>query len=119
MKNYAFYICFLALGIIGCNTETEPKVVEEKVVVPKMKTAIPEEGKEIETLINIPLDFSLQQFIPRNHAILDTTKGDLNLDGILDVVLVLKKKEEEKNSDMSDESAGRSVLLLIGKKDGH
>lgn len=56
---------------------------------------------------------SLKQIIPTNFTILDSTSGDLNKDGIKDLVLILKNNYEKFNSDTT-----RPLLLLQGNKIG-
>jgi hypothetical protein len=51
---------------------------------------------------------SLSKFVPDGYIGLDTVSGDLNLDQYSDMILVLKKKEEEYKSDEK-----RPLLILI------
>jgi hypothetical protein len=56
----------------------------------------------------------IKQFIPPQFTILDSASGDLNKDGIKDLVLILKDTLMEKfNSDMI-----RPLMLLQGNKEG-
>jgi hypothetical protein len=52
---------------------------------------------------------SLASFVPKNYAILDTIFGDLNMDSLSDVVLILKVKSEKDTS-----NADRPLLILEG-----
>ncbi len=65
-----------------------------------------------------PIKIGFESFIPENYAVLDSQKGDLNLDKIKDVILVLKKIDEEKESDTSKSEVRRPLIILLGKYDG-
>ena len=68
-------------------------------------------------LLNSQISFgqfkNLSQFIPSEFTILDSASGDLNKDGINDLVLILRNNYEMLNSDTT-----RSLLLLQGNKVG-
>ncbi len=59
----------------------------------------------------------LSQFVPAGFTILDSTYGDLNLDTIPDLILVLKHINEEDMADTT-ENLSRPLLLLTGTEDG-
>jgi len=54
---------------------------------------------------------NLMSFIPKGFTLLDSTSGDLNKDGIKDVILILKNDLEEANPDTT-----RPLLILHGTK---
>jgi hypothetical protein len=56
---------------------------------------------------------NLEEFIPTDFTILDSSSGDINKDGINDLVLILKNKYENFNTDTT-----RPLLLLQGNKFG-
>ena len=56
---------------------------------------------------------NLSDFVPENYSILDTTSGDLNLDGINDFIVVLKKNGEDTLSDVIDNPERRPLLILL------
>ena len=56
---------------------------------------------------------SLDQIIPKEFTILDSTSGDLNKDGVRDLILILKNNYEQFNTDTT-----RPLLLLQGNKLG-
>ena len=56
---------------------------------------------------------TLQNFIPKDFTILDSASGDLNKDGIKDLVLILRNNYEKFNYDTT-----RPLLLLEGNKVG-
>jgi hypothetical protein len=59
---------------------------------------------------------ALLKFIPKNYMLKDTVRGDLNLDGIKDLILVLNKEGEEQTSDVIDNPEKRLMLILLGQK---
>lgn len=56
---------------------------------------------------------SLQKQIPTNFTILDTASGDINKDGVKDLVVIIRNDFEKYNTDTT-----RPVLLLQGNKSG-
>jgi hypothetical protein len=59
---------------------------------------------------------ALLTFIPKNYMLKDTVRGDLNLDGIKDLILVLNKEDEEQTSDVIENPEKRLMLILLGQK---
>jgi len=60
---------------------------------------------------------ALKKYIPAGFEALNLTKGDLNRDAFGDIILVLKKKGEEKTSDVIDHPEKRPLLILLGQAD--
>ena len=58
------------------------------------------------------LPASISKFIPDGFAALDTASGDLNMDGISDMILVLKPLGE----DTTEEYKNRPVMILTGSE---
>lgn len=63
------------------------------------------------------LPSKLKGFIPTDYTILDTTRGDLNHDPFIDMIMVLKKTNEDTTSDVVDHPEKRPLLILIGQND--
>lgn len=61
---------------------------------------------------------SVSQFVPAGFVALYATRGNLNLDAIDDVVLIVKKPNEAKTSDVNDHPEKRPLLILIGQAGG-
>jgi len=59
----------------------------------------------------------LAGFIPTGYTILDTVSGDLNRDAIPDMILILKRPDEDSLSEISDTDIQRPLLILIGQPD--
>ncbi len=60
---------------------------------------------------NLPIE--VLKFVPTDHSLLDSATGDLNLDGIQDLVLILKRNGEDTLSNVIDHPEKRPLLLLI------
>jgi hypothetical protein len=58
----------------------------------------------------------LNDFIPLNYSILDSTYGNINLDEYLDLVLILKLKNEDSIDKESVETPLRPCLILSGEE---
>lgn len=61
-------------------------------------------------------DTNILKFVPEGYSILDFKKGNLNLDLIEDVILVLNKKGEDSISTF-EKPVKRNLLILIGQPD--
>jgi hypothetical protein len=59
----------------------------------------------------------IAKFIPEDYSILYQISGDINTDRINDIILILKKNNEEKLSTI-DHPLKRLTLILIGQKEG-
>jgi hypothetical protein len=64
------------------------------------------------------LPAAIARFVAKGYTAIDTCSGDLDLDSIPDMLLVLKKNGEEKTSEFPDAPSHRPLLLLTGKGDG-
>lgn len=60
---------------------------------------------------------TFSKFIPKNYSILNISKGNLDLDKIKDVILVLKKDGEDTLSS-AEKPIKRKTLILIGQTSG-
>ena len=79
--------------------------VQKKLSSPKLVSMLNDIGA---------LPASIAKFIPDDFTTLDTASGDLNMDGISDLILVLKPRGE----DTTQEYKTRPVLILIGSGSG-
>ncbi len=69
-------------------------------------------------LLNIPdSGKSIAEFIPENYIFIDSVFGDLNKDGIKDVVIALKHKTEDTFE--MDEEPKRILLVMLRSKNGY
>lgn len=77
-----------------------------------------ENNKEfIESIKKTPVN-RISKFISEGYSVLDSISGDLNLDTYNDLILILKKNDEEKTSDVIDNPEKRPLLILIGQNNG-
>ena len=60
---------------------------------------------------------TVSAFVPSGYKIMKQVKGDLNKDGIPDVVLVLKNKKEDKEG-VDAEEIPRLLVIIFGVKTG-
>ena len=57
-------------------------------------------------------------FILTGYSVLDMESGDINKDGIEDIVLILKKNGEDSTSDVNEHPEARPLLLLLRSHEG-
>ncbi len=67
------------------------------------------------TVDTIILPQKISKFIPKGFALIDTAKGDINLDGFQDIILVLKTIGEDTALDATKYK--RPLLLLLSHPD--
>ena len=60
---------------------------------------------------------TISRYIPEGYQALNATRGDLNQDAIEDVILIVKKRDEEKTSDMIEHPEKRPLFILTGQTD--
>lgn len=94
----------------ACNNQGTKKSEENT-----LSTHIVQGDSLISEFVNTNTPFI--QFIPNGYIILDSISGHLNLDEYRDMLLVLKKVNEEEILRDTDNEEGRIVLLLLGDKD--
>ncbi|RXK61495.1 hypothetical protein ESA94_00300 [Lacibacter luteus] len=71
-----------------------------------------------EVLLNIPVTGkTIASFIPKGYDTIEVARGDLNKDGIADVVMALKNNGED--SFEMDEEPKRLLLILFQQKAGY
>ena len=68
------------------------------------------------TLTGYSQDTNIIKFVPKDYSILEIEKGNLNLDSIDDVIIVLNKKGEDSIS-TKEKPVKRNLLILIGQSD--
>lgn len=85
-------ICYVLFALVSCKQKTDESTIDKD---------SPE---------------ALLTFFPKNYMLKDTVRGDLNLDGIKDLILVLNKVGEEETSDIIDNPEKRLMLILLGQK---
>ncbi|WP_051666539.1 hypothetical protein [Pedobacter sp. R20-19] len=66
---------------------------------------------------HVQVPTALKKYIPKGFDALEMAKGDLNRDAYADIILVLKKRGEEKTSDVINHPEKRPLLILLGQAD--
>lgn len=95
----------LALGLMCTIGSLSPSFANDKIFPSTIQTD------------EVPVPAALKKFVPKGYVALDITKGDLNLDTYPDVIMVLKKVNEEQTSSDTDHPEKRPLLILIGQPD--
>lgn len=109
-------ICFILL--ISCKEENkvdfQTKNQSNDTIV---ETNNVEPTKEIPQKTISKPKFVASEIIPKGYTILDSVTGNLNLDDFQDMILVLKKTNEE-NTDTMDDEESRPLYILLGDING-
>ncbi len=118
----------LLLILISCGQNKDIKTPAVSLDSPSLKTdqSLIDTSKEnvsspikreafSEDINNLPAKLSV--FVPENFTAINTTSGDLNLDQIPDMIMVLKKNGEDTTSDVTEHPEKRPLLILIGQAD--
>jgi len=114
-------IIFAPLLIVffySCNQKNKATDIEKKkestvvAIKDRAEKIPPEKPNKVEVK---HLAENIKDFVPENYMVLDTVSGDLNLDDYNDMIMVLKKNDEEKTSDVIDNPEKRPLLILIGE----
>lgn len=101
MRSCFFSICAL-LSLIGLGMANETNACSRPAL------ALAEQRAAVQD--------DIKKFIPKDYAVRDSASGDLNLDGIPDLILVLKKVGEEASSSYPDRPEKRPLLILLRNK---
>ncbi len=121
MKNTA-YLLLLSLLLYSCNqavkkTDNSGKNIDS-IQIEKNKTDSIKKHQTFNDSID-SLDQDLKAFVPKGYSVISIESGDLNLDEYTDAILVLRKTSEESTSNYAENKPDkRSMLLLIGQKEG-
>lgn len=108
------FICFL-LTLSSCNQSPKQEKVTD-INTDKLTTSDNPLQKEVLKQNIDNLSNELLEFVPKNYSVLGSESGDLNLDGINDYILVLKKDDEEILSNVVDNPERRPLLILLRNK---
>ena len=111
-------LCCALLSLLSCNskpTANTNDLLEEKNTA---STETPVDQNLVEDIENPKVEDNLSSFVPKNYEILLKEEGDINLDGLQDVILVLKQSYEDSRYEDTGESPQRPVLLLVRDSNG-
>jgi len=110
------FICLL-LTLLSCNQSPRQEKITAIVLTADTLTSTDNSlKKELFKQVVDNLTSELLEFLPTNYSVLDTVSGDLNLDGINDYILVLKKNGEDTLSNVIDNPEKRPLLILLRDK---
>ncbi|NLL28705.1 MAG: hypothetical protein GX259_07900 [Bacteroidales bacterium] len=108
------FICLL-LTILSCNQSPRQEKITDITADTLTSTDNSLEKESFKQVVDSSPN-ELLEFLPTNYSILNATSGDLNLDGINDYILVLKKNDEDSLFFVSDGPEKRPLLILIRDK---
>lgn len=110
----------VAMFLFACSQSVEQSASEKEKNNPEATSETGQVETETEEAPAVVIDYSkqLDQFIPKGYSVLDTASGNLNLDDYTDMILILKKDNEEETSDVIENPEKRPLLILIGQADG-
>jgi hypothetical protein len=112
----AIFICFL---IFACDSKATKNNVSNATTTPEtdgISTIDSDDSYEINAEITSTKNYEL--LIPDGFLVVEKTEGDINNDGILDVVLALKSLQEKEEELLGDEAPERMVRLLVKDSKG-
>jgi len=113
---HTVFLCLLLFIGIACQNTTPTDATESE---PENSSMTQEESKtpdsaEAPSVRSYPLD----GYLSKELLLLDTLSGDLNMDEYRDLLLVIKRKDEEVRSDTMEQPLTRQLLVLLGTADG-
>ncbi len=74
---------------------------------------------QVKKNLELPYPEEVMELLEYDYSVLDSAHGDLNKDGISDVLLVLKRNEEETISDVTEIPSLRPLFILIGDENSN
>lgn len=115
MMKIILLIAGLALFTTSCkkNTETSAKT-ETKADT----TSVEDENAGYEMNAEVNSSQNYEMLIPDGYDLLAKEEGDINNDGISDLVLVVKSQQEKPDEMPADDVPGRILMLLTKDKQG-
>jgi len=107
-------VCIIFLVLLySCNQENkDANKIDKAASLDTNRTII--KGEEAQSKMESSQEYDINEIIPEGYKILDSTKGDLNLDEYSDYILILKNIKEDS---VMDPETKRLVLLVIGLPD--
>ncbi len=114
MYKITLLIASLCLMITSCNQKNENENADaiQEITPSDTITANDENaGYEINAEVTSTKNYDL--LIPDGYMLLSKTEGDINNDGIADMILVVKSQQEKDDEPLGDTAPGRILRLLI------
>jgi hypothetical protein len=75
-------------------------------------------GHAMANSFTIPEQYDISAFVPPSFEVMDSVSGDLNNDGQVDVVVLLRAIGEDTMLQLEENYIKRPLLILVGKADG-
>lgn len=120
MKNLIFFcVTILLMMFWNCKEEVKKDIENSAIQNPAKQES--EEVRNEEAIEENKESIKPKGFmglLPKGYEVLDSIKGDLNLDKIDDIVVVLKKPNEEETSDVAKHPEKRPLLLFLRDANG-
>lgn len=115
--SYVLLFCILCYSCNQNSLSSDSKPASDTSAVTSDNTSSGDTSLKAQNMTAPLKTVSLNQFIPENYSILDTSTGDLNKDTYPDMIMVLKKNGEDSTSDVIDHPEKRPLLILLGQPD--
>lgn len=106
MKIIPILLPGLFLALLSCNQNGKESNTEIKNSDTLIKSESPQ--KKNKNLVD-----ELLKFVPANYSILDSARGDLNLDGLMDYILAVRVAGEDTLYDLTHDSPKRPLMILL------
>ena len=111
-----FFFIVLLIKILACNNVSKPAIsVADDKFKKKTDSALIKDSTK--TNFETPDTFSFKSLIPTGYELLDSATGNLNLDSIDDLLLVVKIKNEQQESEKTDSIVKRLLIIATGNID--
>ncbi|MFC6267397.1 hypothetical protein [Frigoriflavimonas asaccharolytica] len=114
MKTFLF-VASLALVMSSCkkNAETSAKVETKADTI-----SVDDENAGYEMNAEVTTSENYEMFIPDGYDLLAKAEGDINNDGISDLVMVVKSQQEKADEMPGEDVSGRILILLTKDSKG-
>ncbi len=120
-REYIVIALALSIFLLSCESGVKKPEYQEVVEASPANLPEPENSSEqasykVELIDDLPNH--ILALIPEGYGVFDTIFGNLNLDNLTDLILILDKNREKTTTDVDDEMEQRPLLILVGEADG-
>ena len=118
MKSIVMLISLVFVST-ACNQKTTEKT-DESTATEKISDSLSgdDENAGYEMNAEVTSSSNYDLFIPDGDALLDKAEGDINDDGITDMILVVKNQQENADEMPGEDVPGRKLILLVKDSKG-
>ena len=113
-------IASLSIFTVACSQKTEEKIVDSSTLEKKSDSTSAEDdnaGYEVNAEVTSAKNWDL--LIPDGFVLLDKASGDINNDGIEDMILAVKSQQEKDEELIGEEAPERKLILLLKDSEGN